>query len=191
MGTGCAILGAPDACCERVGSHMEVAFSTRKQLNVATLMDDVLLQEAKVLGLGAPRDDAICREVASAFVFLGKKSHVTHKVKRRRLATGSQLAPSLALRRARHSASVAEAGRQQEVAGPLEILARSQVPRQLRVARKQMREQAMPNMKVSAHVHDEMTKGVGQKRIRALPLHMQREGAADRQAGSVQRHKLA
>jgi hypothetical protein len=198
----CRVMGAPDACCERVGSLMESAYSKRTKASVSHLMDEVLLTDAKVLGIGTQRDEAICREVAEAFLYLGKRpTHNAGRLAERRCqdreASGALASRALARRQAQHQTALAESGRRpggtnlEALSGaPSELLARSEVPHDLRAARKQRGSQGAPKLKPSAAVMEEMRKGACERGVRALPMFLKARGSADREAGSVQRHKL-
>ncbi len=55
----------PDSCCESMGSLMRHLWDTRRGLSPAQLADSVLLCQAGVACVGAPRDEMIVAEVAS------------------------------------------------------------------------------------------------------------------------------
>ena len=64
----CRPMGSPEACCERVGSTMHSLWDPHRGARGGTglLMDEVVLQEAKVEAVGSARDEGLIEEIASA-----------------------------------------------------------------------------------------------------------------------------
>jgi hypothetical protein len=194
----CRPMGASEACCERVGSLMELAWSSRKKMTAAGLLDDVLLQEAKVTGIGNARDESICNEVTAALWALGRRPLVAERVKRARLRTGAAASTSIALLRSRQQAALATSGRgstgsavqmRDGLEAPSAVLALCQAPQDLRLSRATKRARTLPPLKPSATAQQAMSQGIQQKRVCALPLHVERPAAATA-TGSVRRQRL-
>jgi hypothetical protein len=192
-------MGSPEACVERVGSLMQASWSKRKNEDAGKLMDGVLLQDAKVTGIGNPRDEMICREVALAFSYLGRRPAVVDRTKRRRLASGRDGSVSLALLRHREQSELEASGRESAGAAVqlqpgLEagaaVLGRSEAPRNLREAKAERRAGATPAMRPSAAGLGLMQTAASGTfgRVRALPLFV--AGRARNEAGSVHRQRL-
>ena len=57
-------MGAGEDCCERVGSFVKDWTGKTSDQNVARLMDSVVLHAAKVLCVGAARDDVLVSKIS-------------------------------------------------------------------------------------------------------------------------------
>ena len=60
----CRMMGAAEACNERVGSIMHHLWHDKQIISKNALMDNVLLTEAQVTCIGNERDEMLCRHVA-------------------------------------------------------------------------------------------------------------------------------
>ena len=201
----CRPMGASEACCERVGSIMQNNWDKRKGEDAGALMDSVLLQEARVSGVGNPRDELICQEVAAAFQTLGRSPAMTG---RRASKPGHSKSTVLARVRAAGQAHLAASGRGSTcnpVAMPSEdgnyqaddlpagsnaVLARAVIPWHLEQARAQRRRRATPALKPSAAVNEALKHATSGERVAKLPLFWQDPRKEHRQAGSVHKQKL-
>ena len=58
------LLFPPSTPCERIGSFMRLLWDDRQRMSPAALTDRVLLAQARMLCIGAPRDDVLVAAVA-------------------------------------------------------------------------------------------------------------------------------
>jgi hypothetical protein len=202
----CRPMGASEACCERVGSLMQDNWDKRKGEDAGALMDSVLLQEARVSGIGNPRDELICKEVAAAFLTLGKNPVTTG---RRASKPGDSRSKVLARVRVVDQARLAESGRG-SMGNPVEmlwqdrkyeaddlppganaVLTRGLIPRSLTTARAERRRRATPALKPSTVVQQALQSAKTDTGVAALPMFLQKPRKERGQAGSVRKEKLS
>ena len=110
----CRPMGSPEACCERVGSLMHNIWDPHRAARGGTglLMDEVVLQEAKVDCTGSARDEGLVQEIAKALWHTGYRPLITQRKRALREATGAlRGAPSKAIARARLSGDDVDADR--------------------------------------------------------------------------------
>jgi hypothetical protein len=202
----CRPMGASEACCERVGSLMQNNWDKVKGEDAGALMDSVLLQEARVSGIGNPRDELICQEVAAAFLTLGRNPAMPG---RRASKPGDSTSTVLARVRTADQAHLAESGRgsmgnpvamlfqdrnyEADVlpAGANAVLTRGLIPRNLGEARAERRRRATPALKTSTAVQQALQSAKSGEGVAALPMFWQDPRREHGQAGSVRKEKLS
>ena len=75
----CICLFPPETPCERIGSFMRLLWRDREHMAPAALIDKVMLGQARVLCVGAPRDEHIVDAVVRYFRAMRKtRPHVMH-----------------------------------------------------------------------------------------------------------------
>ncbi len=203
----CRPMGAPEASCERVGSHMQHAWCKRRNDDAGALMDAVRLHEAGVTGIGNPRDELICREVADAFLFLGRRPFLNERGTRQRVAAGLHQSKVLTGHRAKEQERLAASGRGSEgapvqmlvdgvpqgsdapSAGANAVLSRSCALKNLMQARSGRRALATPAMVPSAAAERNMRAATSERGVAALPLFLEDPRRAG-QTGSAHRARL-
>ncbi len=107
----CRSMGAPEACCERVGSMMKSTWTKNNNLPVSSLMDIVTLNFANVACTGSVRDERLCSAVAGTMLDLGRRSQVTLRFQRRRAAAGVDVSWTVQNLQDDHTKALHAAGR--------------------------------------------------------------------------------
>ena len=108
----CRSMGAPEACCERVGSMMKSTWTKNNNLPVSSLMDIVGLNFANVACTGAVRDERLCSVVAGIMLDLGRRSHTYGgRHIRRRAAAGVDVSWTVQNMQDDHTQALRAAGR--------------------------------------------------------------------------------
>ena len=80
----CRLMGAPEACCERVGSTLEGIWSKRRaHAALASHIDRARIREALIAAIGGPRDARITREIVDSLRRRGYKSDCDQRNHRR------------------------------------------------------------------------------------------------------------
>ena len=105
-------MGAPEACCERVGSMMKSTWNKNNNLPVSSLMDIVMLNFANVACTGTVRDERLCSAVAGTMLDLGRRSQIsTSRYQRRRAAAGVAVSHTVQYLQDDHTKALKAAGR--------------------------------------------------------------------------------
>ena len=197
-------MGAAEACCERAGSLLQNNWTKQKGEDAGAVMDSVLLQEARVTGIGNPRDEMICQEIAAALLTLGRNPYLTG---RRRSAPGESTSAVLARVRAAQQALLTDSGRgshgdpvrlladgespEEGIPEANAVLCRGRISRHLPTEKAKRRRLAMPDLVVSAEVQRAMRSATSDRGVSALPMFLEDPRRAARHAGSVRRERLS